>query len=320
MFCVVFAAFSFSWNEEAALVAMEIVLNYPNYSLSSKFEEVANLISEKFEHLSYIGIWLQYIKRAPYNTDCFEHWRYIQMPLNAEKFKHNDADNLNATLDNLFKSIYTKKLNGNWAYNFGFKVFISLFLDAFDPVHTTEFFSNDFTEGDDNAKLFKVLYKGEEYSLHDFRESGCGLWTGSHPFTDEQVSNIVNKAKEIISEYQPSIYLRRAMTNVTQIIYDSHNKSYTEVYSNLTLVPGAELSDEYVNRCQKFSKERIAIAAYSLAYFLFLVSIPQREETKQQISQAYVSGYITMCFMVPFTVMSLYFFIKRIKKTDTIPC
>lgn len=320
MLFAIFISFSVSWNEEAALVAMEIVLNYPNYSLSSKLEEVANLISEEFDHLSYISIWLQYVKRAPYNTDCFEHWRYIQTPLNRSTALHNDADNINVTLNSLFKSIYGGDLNGNWAYNFGFKVFLSLFLDAFDPVHTTEFFSDSFPDGDNNAKLFNILYKNEEYSLHDFRESGCGLWTGSHPFTDSQMSEIVNNAKEIIASYQPSVYLKMATINVAQIISDSYNLSYSEVYSNLTLTPGEELSDEYVSRCQEFSKKRIAIAAYSLAYFLSLVDIPKRESVDVQTSITNLSGYITMCALILFTITSMFFFVKKILNPGKYPC
>ena len=305
--------FGKSWNDEILTIATEIMFRNLGDTGPSLVNRVLQMVGEQLERPSLAGSWLSYLERPPFNTDCFNHWRYTQKPFGPYIEMHSNEDDLKSTLVSLSKGLTAGTISGAWAYHFSFKTLLCLYLESFSPIHNSEYFGDAFPNGDDSGRKYMIKYNGETMSLHDFWDTGCGQYSSKYPFSvidwrriDTEVTNII---KANPSGSYPSISIV-----VEDIINESYHLSQY-VYPN-TISPNTELPTEYVDSCKSLVSKRIPLAAYSLAKFLKTINIPNivPPNSKSPISASEAIAWAVMCFLVPLaTFLTWNYFHKKTK-------
>lgn len=312
------------WSEEVLVIATEMMFRTLGDSGPQKIKQVLAIGDEKLDRPSLASAFLSYVERAPYNTDCFNHWRYTRTPINrteSEITAHSNQDDLASTTSNLNDSILNQKLNGAWPYNFGFKVFLTTFLESYDPMHNSEFFSSDFPDGDNSGRKFMITFKGNRMSLADFWESGCGRYTRKAPFTAEDWKII---DKEVTEEFSKNTKAHlKDIDSYTTELETAQNESYNiandDVYAD-NLKNGDPISEngEYYNKCVDITSKRFANAAYSLADYLKTLTIPtiQKNPAKAPIRTSEAIGWSITCLLLPLTLYLIWNYFQTKNKFD----
>ena len=303
-----------SWNDETLTIATEIMFRNLGDTGPSLIKQVLALSNEKLERLSLAGSWLSYLERPPFNTDCFNHWRYVQNPIGTPGVSHSNDDDLKSTLAALTKGISTGTISGSWAYHFSFKTLLTLFLEAFSPIHTVEYFSIDFPDGDNSGRNYTILYQGKKMTLHDFWDTGCGQYMNQYPFNSENWKKIDSEVTNLIKGFPSG---SGANTDIDAVINQSIQIAIDSIYTN-SISPNSELPSEYVNNCKTIVSKRIPYAAYSLAKFLKGVNIPSITPplSKNPINTSEAIGWAIMCLLVPLTSFLLCDYFHKMIKTD----
>ena len=280
MFSFLFFQKSQSWNDMALTVGMELMFRSTGDDGKKFCQQILDCGNEKVDRLSLAGSWIDYVERAPFNTKNFNHWRYKKTPM-GDFVKGHTTEDILTTLKSLVGSISsTPALNGEWALNFGFKVYQGLFLETSDPTHTVEYFtsSGPLSDGDDNGKLYKVLYKGNETNLHDFWGSLCGQLNDHYPFSSSAYDTIDSFTTEIFKTYNSDH--TKTFKTYNDLFNDTLQFAQSNLYENVEY--GKELPEEYVNMCKKYAPQRLATAAYSLGQIVKKFPSPQCKSAEQQ--------------------------------------
>ncbi|EAY18209.1 hypothetical protein TVAG_122750 [Trichomonas vaginalis G3] len=297
-----------SWSEEYLTIGMEVMFHILGDTGPQLVQKVLDLTDEKLERPSLAGSWLVALKRPPSNTDCFDHWRYSQRNftsiVNMSDY-HANSDDLSSTLNSLNKSIVGQTLDGPWPYNFGMKTFFTLYLEAFAPIHVTEYFDDGkFLHGDDNGKKFYIKYKGENMSLHDFWDTGCGRYMLESPYSAENWKSIDSLVTKLYKRMEDATITAPLPANYAEAIEQSFNYSISTVYNMDLIVPDKELPDEYVNTCIETTDKRMLQAASSLSKFLKYYSVPiiKKNPPVQMISPSEAVAWGLLFFVAPLTI------------------
>jgi hypothetical protein len=292
-------------------MATEMTFRYLGDSGPEKIKKILTIGDEELERTSLASAFLSYVERAPYNTDCFNHWRYTQKP-HAPSFPnftaHSNMDDLASIVTELNDSISNQKLNGPWPYHFGFKVFLTTFLESYDPLHNVEYFSSEFPDGDDSGRNYPIKFKGQTTTLADFWESGCGRYTRKVPFTAEQWKEI-DKAvtEEFAKNPQSSLIITKDLLTAQM---ESYNISVDYVYEGIS--KNGVVSDEYYDKCVKITSVRFATAAYSLGSFLKSLKIPviQKNAASAPLRTSEAIGWSVTCMLLPLTLYLVWNYFK----------
>lgn len=324
-----FALFSFGlcWNEELLTVGLETAFRILGDNGPQMIQKVLDIADEKLERPSLAAAWLAYLERPPYNTDCFNHWRYSQNSLNLD-IKNSQTvivnqDDLLSTLKSLNKSIISQTLNGAWPFNFGFKAFTTLYFEAFDPIHATLFF-DDQKNSDNNGRNFTIKYKGKSMSLHDFWDSGCGRYTYQTPFTKAQWKDIDDVTTKLYGttlsdriEQFGSASVETA-SDFVEGYEQNFNLSKEFVYKNLTLKQNEELDSDYVSKCEKLTDIRLLQAATLFAKTLKYYTLPTIPKNPPVVPFKASEGVAwgILFFMTPVTIYLLWKYIHSKVKSD----
>lgn len=300
MFFVFFALCS-SWSDASLTAAMELMFRSTGDDGKDNCKKILNCIDEKFDRLSLVGSWIDFVERAPYNTRCFNHWRYTKTPIGSD-VEHTEED-LVATLHSLNQSIFSAPtINGEWPINFAFKAFFGLFLEAFDPLHTVEYFNeSSVPNGDDNGKLFKIFVGDKETNLHDYWGTACGQLTGHFPFSEADYEQIDNFVTETYKS-QPTIEVP-SITSYVEAINDSIKIAKSDVYEGVEY--GKKLSDAYIAKCKSVVANRLALAGYSLGSMQRNLVIPSCRsaeglgKSSSPVSTTAATGWATFLLLLP---------------------
>ena len=288
----------------ALTVAMEMMFRATGDNGKINCQKILDCNNDDLDRLSLVGSWIDFVERAPYNTKCFNHWRYKQNPI-GEYTKGHTTEDLLKTLESFNKSIFsTPTVSGEWQVNFAFKAFFGLFLEAGDPTHTVEYFSQEvdaLKDGDNNGKLFKVKYNGKETNLHDFWGSLCGQMNDHYPFSVDAYKRIDDFATQIFQKY--NIDDTHYFKGYSTLFNDTFTMAESAVYDGVEY--GEELDDAYVEKCKTIAPQRLAIAAYSLSSFQKSLQIPTCQtleklgHSKVPVSGTSAIGWTVFCLLVP---------------------
>ena len=288
----------------ALTVAMEMMFRATGDNGKINCQKIIDCNNDDLDRLSLVGSWIDFVERAPYNTKCFNHWRYKQNPI-GEYTKGHTTEDLLQTLKGFNQSIFfSPTVSGEWQVNFAFKSFFGLFLEAGDPTHTVEYFSQsveELKEGDSNGQLFKVKYNGQETNLHDFWGSVCGQMNDHYPFSAEAYKRIDDFATDIFQKH--NVDETPSFKDYKLLFNDSYSIAESTIYQGVQY--GDDLSDEYVQKCKDIAPKRLAIAAYSLASFQKTLQIPTCEpleklgKGKVPVSGTSAVGWTIFCLLLP---------------------
>ncbi|EAX99930.1 hypothetical protein TVAG_159500 [Trichomonas vaginalis G3] len=297
-----------SWSEEYLTIGTELIFRKLGNKGISKLQKVIDMTGEKMERPSLAGSWLASLLHAPSNTNCFDHWRYSQKNINAIPHPEHhciNKDDLECTLDKLNKTIMKGTLNGPWPYNFGFKVFLTLYMDSFDPVHVTEYFDNDtFIDGDDNGKKFNIKFKGKNMSLHDFWETGCGRYVLKTPFNGNGWKEIEETTTRLYKRLNDSKFITPCPSDYAGAINQSFNLSKEIVYNLSMIQKDNDLPEEYIKTCYELTDQRILQAANVVSSKLKYFVVPDIVKIKStpNISSTEIIAWGIFFLVAPVTV------------------
>jgi hypothetical protein len=287
-----------------------------------KIKQVLSIGDEKLERPSLASAFLSYVERAPYNTDCFNHWRYTQTPFAKidQYTAHSNQDDLRSTVNKLNDVINNQELNGAWPYNFGFKVFLTTFLESYDPLHNVEFFSDKFPSGDDSGRNFMIQFQGKNMSLADFWESSCGRFTKKAPFTAAQWKEIDKTVTEEFAKNTQSFLSSINMSTKDPLVAqeESYNLSVEFVYNGIEPNQVITENSDYYNKCIEISGQRFANAAYALASTLKYLTIPSfpKNPAKAPIRTSEAIGWSITCILLPLTIYLIWNYFQTKSKLD----
>ncbi|KAH0795893.1 p1/s1 nuclease [Histomonas meleagridis] len=246
-------------------------------------------------------------RKPPYNIASFDHWHFRRDPINEQHLnisEHGDTDDVLANIDDTLQHLIMSDSTRPWCFVFNLKVFLSTICDMHSIFHVTELFTNEFPNGDDNAKNFYVKHNNNFISLFDLWETGCGLY----PSLDwSQVNSTVDA---IIKEYPTSTYSSSttfSTTLATEIIAQTKNLTIEYGYAQLT--NGSTVNDAYIEKCQQISRKQISEAGHALAEAFQRIAIPSFSEyvvSVPSVRQTEVVAWTIFAFLLPITLV-IYF-------------
>ena len=288
-----------SFGDELHVIAAEVMFRNIGDSITNVFKNTSAIISEVVDRPSVIGAWISYVERPPFNIDAFNHWRFEQTPINDEHLNitaHTNEDSLAATYQQLIPVL--TGTGDAWTFNFAVKSWFGILVDGFSPLHNAELFSSDFPDGDNSGRRFPVKFNGNEMSLYDLWETGCGKYSLKLPFTADQWASIDQKVTDIMQRHTFSHFHRDY--DFEKYREQAYNLSRVKVYKNLK--SGADITEEYVKQCQDICEEMAAHAGYFAgAHFKdsgFVIP-PRVIEERQPMAKSEAIAWLIFCFLLP---------------------
>ena len=244
-------------------VAGEIAFEQLGYAHQKKLLSVFENAGDEFTRVSQAAAWLYYAERPPFNIHSFNHWHFKGTPLfyedEREVHKHIDIDNLAKNLDSINKSVVSGKNQRTWPFSFSIKLYLASQCDIMSPLHVSEFFSDEFPNGDKNGRDFYVNFNGKIMSLYDVWESGCGEFADSIDFNSEDDWTKVDTLKdELMLEFK----VFELMTN-EELEEETYNYTRDFVYKGLK--NNSVLSQDYIQKCKAHTREQVFRAGKTIS-------------------------------------------------------
>ena len=257
-----------------------------SYAQQKKLLEIFENAGDEFTRCPQATAWLYYAERPPFNIKSFNHWHFVSTPITEPEGRtvvsHIDIDNLAANLQSINDTVIEGNNQRTWPYAFSLKLYLSSQCDIMSPLHVSEYFSDEFPNGDRNGRDFYVQMNGKTISLYDAWESGCGAFSTSMNFESDVDWNEVDALRDQIMlefkefEFVPSTVLQEETYNFTRDF----------VYAGLK--NNSVLSQDYIDRCQLHTRQQIFRAGKTIAQNIQHINII--EISKQLPS---VSGFRT---------------------------
>lgn len=248
------------------------------------------------------GVWADYVKnRSAYAhnftgrkgmVSLFNTWHYVSRPYNPfgikispyeemYQYRQDLGHNVLKTILRNILSIRSQNGYGTmFSYNFLLRMFIHIFEDIHQPLHTIHFFNSHFPEGDAGGNAIQFIYQNEKRSLHHLCDSVFGTRGRQWPiFTSDKAAQ---DAKHLMQTY-PRTFFKDVLFPVTDyyrfidyIAEESYEIAKTEIYENLDMeaLNGQTeyvISKGSVSILKRMLNERIALTGYRLTYFLKII-------------------------------------------------
>lgn len=326
MILSIFFSFVICWNQEVNIIAAEIAFRRAGDTPHTAIQRVLQMNNENLVRDSIVGAWISSVELPPINTKTFNHWRFTRTPINrgeGEVIYHSNEDDLVTEVTQINSGLSKNTITDLWSYTLAFKSFFGLYLDLFAPLHNAELFnitnpqdSNEFLflDGDDSGQKFFINYNGNNISLYDFWESGCGRFNKILPYTNEEwheIDMIVDQLRSSVSSKIP------IPSNFTKISKDSTNLANTTVY-DISINQNVKDGDDYYNKCIQITNERIVIGAYSLSNALKRINVPSfpQKMPEQRMGQSEIVAWGVLALLLPTFAFLLWTFCQLKVKTE----
>ena len=295
-----FFIFCSSWSEKLSVAVTKMALQKSKRDITKTLKSAFSLSGDwdLIDRPEQVGAWISYVERPPFNMKSFNHWRFYSDPYITDSSitapDTIDYDNLKTNLidQQVFSNVMYGSSSRSWPFAFHFKLLVSSILDIHSPLHTSTLYSSEFPDGDRNGRDFMVIFNGNETSLYDLWETGCGMT----PLTSDFSSTFWNEIDSFTSDFlnnnqwtDQSFAINDVFTQIEE------NKQYTidEIYQKTK--PGDIISDEYIQQCQKHTKEAMLLAAERLANFFEEMTLPEftakYSPSAQEKAEAGPQGY-----------------------------
>ncbi|OHT07683.1 hypothetical protein TRFO_24106 [Tritrichomonas foetus] len=311
----------FCWEEEPMIIAMEIAFRQIGDNAHTTVKKVLQMNHENLIRDSIIGAWINSIEKPPSNTYTFNHWRFTRTPINRNLpdesiTMHENLDDLQAQLKEFDDSLYRSSILQPWPYTVAFKSYFGLVGDVYSPLHNAELFDERFPEGDNCGRNFFIKYNGKNISLYDFWETGCGRFTKSLPYSDDDWKEI-DKLADQLREEIPYTSFKDASTSFEIIGEESKNIANQTVYS---IQYNQELKDddEYVKQCKEITTQRIVFAAYKISVQLKKFNVPSFPEKapEQPVGSSEIVAWAAFSLLLPAFIFSVWKYLSDKIKFD----
>lgn len=284
-------------------VAFEIGMRGQPPEFRSRMLNAFRVSGDDFQRAAEGIQWLYTVEKPPYNIPSFDHWHFDYFVYNPEQLQditqHKYTDCLYYDITQTQTKLFNRDSSRVWPFSFNLKMYLTLICDTHSIFHANELFSSTFPDGDDHGRKFIVNNKGENTTLYDFWESGCG------EFKKIDWSSVNKTADQLLNEYPSNYY--NGKVDITWSTVMSETRSITNQYGYSNLKNKDSLSDEYIQNCKKITHQQIARAGYALQVSLKRISIDDYKLPKMSIegrkSEAY--AWSIMAILLPATIAAI---------------
>ena len=304
-----FCTFSLCWSEKLMATIGKIVLDKMGRQYQANLSNIF-LDSGDFDlaiHPAQTPSWLYYVERAPFNIKSFNHWHFTRKPYNPENLKipdYQDQDSLDANIGDLNESLVKGTAKKTWPYSFCIKILFAGIPDLQAPLHTVEYFSSKFPDGDRNGRLFNIYVNGRETNLYDFYESGCGLSPLQGEYDEKFWSDVKELADDLLEEntWKPENVNQNSVSKWSQMNY---NWTVENIYQKLS--PGDTVPQSMITECQTYTKKQMFRAAERLYGFLEqakMITVSGNNQTPEPpMSTSEVMAWSLAAVLAPLTAL-----------------
>ena len=260
------------WSEKLLSTVSQIVLDKMGKAYTANLSSVflAAGDTDLVSHPAKVGAWMSYVERPPFNFKGFNHWHFTRQPYVPKEFgqipSQIDNDNLISNVMEMSDDIYKGSTKRSWPLAFSMKILFAGVCDIHTPLHVSEYFSSEFPNGDQNGRLYEVVYKGQKTNLFAVYETGCGLDENLQATYDESFWNDVKDLADNLLEDFKFVSKKFSRTEITAQNATTYQYTVDKIYS--LVKPGGELTTEMINECQSHTRDMMRLAAERLVYIL----------------------------------------------------
>lgn len=268
-----FVCSSVCWTDLLMTTVSHTVMSHIDGAKQKKMQKIflRSADDDLSKNLSKLSTWMNYVERPPFNLKCFNHWKFYRTPYYEKQRDYipkyqSTRENLITVTKESAKKIYSGVLSSSFMWSMHLKILFAGMCDVHTPLHVSEYFSDDFPDGDRNGQLFKIKYNNTEMSIFDLYESGCGLdpkvdKTFSKPFWENvgKLSNELNSMWDPTTFSSEDEYIEQAKT-------DTFEYTINNVYKMLK--PNDKIDDTYISACQEHTKKQMLKSAQVLYVIL----------------------------------------------------
>ena len=299
MFSFLLFSFAFSWTDQMLAVAGTIGFEQFSYAQQKQLLAIFENAGDEFTRCAQAAAWLYYAERPPFNIRSFNHWHFKSTPLTYDSSRtvvsHVDIDNLAANLESINDTVIEGNNQRTWPYAFSLKLYLASQCDILSPLHVSEYFSDEFPDGDRNGRDFYVYMNGNIVSLYDAWESGCGYFSTSMDFDSAEDWNKVDSLRdELMLEFKQFEF-------TTNDVLEEETYNYTRdvVYNGLKNL--SVLTDDYIKQCQLHTKEQLFRAGKTIAQNIKGINIIEISKQLPAVSGFRTSEIVAWSLLLVFT-------------------
>ena len=249
------------------VIAAEIGFKIVSDEYKSNLQSIFKATGEEFQRVTQSASWLNIVERPPYNLKSFNHWHFHQKPYNTSEIHipdKIDPDHLVSNLESVYQSLSQSLIKRSWPFSFSFKVLLSSICDIFSPLHLTELFNNDFPNGDNNGKNFKINFNYKIDNLFNVWETGCGLYSNNFEFNSNSWNLIDQEVTKILKIYPfPNNLPILNNSYFENIAQNTRDFTINEIY--FKTLPNSQLNPSQIDTCHQETYKRIAEAGFTIA-------------------------------------------------------
>ncbi len=258
---------SYSWNALGHMVVANIAYEHLRPDVRLKVDKIVSDLSKEYPYITQfnqIGPWPDSLRAQ--RIEIFTHWHYIDLPLSADGTPIKtlqDTDNVVWAINHIKPIVKNNKANPYERARF-LAFLVHLVGDIHQPLHTVGRISSNHPDGDKGGNLYIIRFpRGSVNSmpLHKLWDSGFGV------FSDDTSKASVDLLTNKISAEYPEQYF--ALKSSDFISENWAKEGMDLALSFVYTTPENETpSDNYIERGQQISEQRIALAGYRLANLL----------------------------------------------------
>lgn len=267
------------------------------------------------KHPMKITTWMLDVKNPPYNMKSFEHWHFAHrpylIPQSRDYPRHENVDDLPSTVNHTIKHLAELTSPRPWPISMLLKIVFGLIPDLYTPLHTSELFSDDFPNGDNNGKLFNINVKfsniNEKTTLFDYIESGCNLSSKSEIYSDEFYQSVSKIADQVLLTHGFDSAAAFG-ANSSFVVADETYQYTVKTYYN-KLKNNYKTDQRFQDACQDHTREIISKSAQSIYYvvntYFKNYEIPQKGPFAL-FGKAEVAAWSIFLVLLPATCLIIY--------------
>ncbi|CAG9319418.1 unnamed protein product [Blepharisma stoltei] len=243
------------------------VLSIANQILSPLYGPLTHGISSSFVESA---VWCDDIKS--YNFDVYNNWHFIDKPYNYDGFA-NATTSGEDILFALSNSIWTLQ-SQNYSVailetSIALRYVLHFMGDYHQPLHVTNFWSRNFTQGDEGGNLFPITFDNQINELHALWDSCMGVWADDlpRPLNSDGWYNLNMWAEWCTgNNTKQDLASELAIKELSLWQYDTYRIAIDYAYYGIK--PNEKPSEEYLKRGWKIVLKQLALGGYRLANLL----------------------------------------------------
>jgi len=287
-----------AWHDMGHVISAEIarrMLQQERPELIDRINQLSQVVAPYFRdrllELPYSSVWMDKIRN---DTGAFDTQHYRAEPITGPDYNCTenircviDATNVATSLQQLSSSLMFSNQSQAWGKGLSMLMLVHFIGDLHQPLHATQFFSQEFPRGDVGGNLYNISYADDVedrkalqqsyHQLHLLFDACGGVYTGyaeDHDFH----ANMLRHVDQLLKDFPKEQYLESQLNPAYNSAKEFHDRAVMPwlresaaiskwVYSQLNPARGV-VRQAFLDRIRSILRERVALAGYRLALVL----------------------------------------------------